>query len=89
MQVELSFRDLKFRRYGQGFEGSLTRKGAHRSAPSARRDGGVRRLAAGGYRLRARRYRRMAHDVPVETSPVLRHADRPWGTGTDDGRTRA
>jgi hypothetical protein len=28
MQVELSFRDLKSHRYGQGFEDSLTRKGA-------------------------------------------------------------
>jgi len=27
MQLELSFRDLKSHRYGQGFEGSLTRKG--------------------------------------------------------------
>lgn len=28
MQIELSFRDLKSHRYGQGFEDSLTRKGA-------------------------------------------------------------
>jgi hypothetical protein len=27
MQIELSFRDLKSHRYGQGFEDSLTRKG--------------------------------------------------------------
>ncbi|GEM_PF-2796174 len=27
MQIELSFRDLKFRRYGHAFEDSLTRKG--------------------------------------------------------------
>ena len=27
MQIELSFRDLKFHRYGHGFEDSLTRKG--------------------------------------------------------------
>lgn len=28
MQIEMSFRDLKSHRYGQGFEDSLTRKGA-------------------------------------------------------------
>jgi IS4 transposase len=27
MQIELSFRELKSHRYGQGFEDSLTRKG--------------------------------------------------------------
>ena len=80
MQIELSFRDLKSHRYGQGFEDSLTRtRCTYRSAVAAQRDGRVRYVAL-GHDMRALRYRRLARAVPIETTPLLGHAVGSRGT---------
>ena len=80
MQIELSFRDLKFHRCGQGFEDSLTRKGgAYRSALAAQRDGRICHVAR-GHGMRELRHRRMARAVPIETTPLLGHAAGARGT---------